>query len=190
MDDFTTVFIFSENANQLLSGFEERLSIGMAFFIIGLIGLAIVLIIFAKFFKNSNSKQVITFIKWFLVLSFSCSILWAIPWIGLHSFSYFHYKNEYARLQAIYDSHQYQIAEGVVHVLQTQPASGHDEGDILVIGDVQLDVDAYLMTFGYKTTIAQGGALTEGTYARIFYDYNPNANKYSQYTILQVDVKK
>ena len=113
-----------------------------------------------------------------------------ILWLGICIPFYLHYKSEYSRLQAEYDSQQYRLVEGVVHVMHTQPASGHDTGDIIQIGNVELQVDAFVETFGYRETIMHGGALTEGTYARVYYDYNPTNGDPLPYTILRVDVKK
>ena len=195
MDDFTTVFLFTENAAPIFTDFEKRISLGITFFLVGLIGLLLVSAAL-KYFKKSintskkNTKKAITFIKWYFIFQFGCAILWAILWLGAHVPFYLRYKNEYTRLQAEYNSKQYQVAEGIVHVTHTQPAYGHDKGDVIKIGNVELVVNAYLETFGYKATISHGGALTEGTYARVFYDYDPTASESFQYTILQVDIKK
>jgi len=77
-----------------------------------------------------------------------------------------------ARLQSWYDAGQYQIAQGSVHVLHTQPAGGHDKGDMLVLGTAgpgPLEVDYFTDTCAYKTTIAYNGVLTENAYARVYY---------------------
>jgi hypothetical protein len=190
MDNFTTVFVFSATTDKVLGDFKNQISTGVANFIFGLMGLLVVAVIFAKFFKNSKSKRTLSFIKWYLFLACGGLILWSIVWTNIHFSLYTHYKSEYARLQAEFNSQQYRVAEGIVHVLHAQAVSGHDQGDIIKIGDVELEVDAYVTTFGYKTTIAHGGALTEGTYARVFYDYNPTVSEAFQYTILEVDIRK
>jgi hypothetical protein len=125
-----------------------------------------------------------------LMFGFSGVVAWAVIWLGIFMPDNRNTNNAYSELQEKYNSGEYQIAEGVVHVLHTQPEDGHDDGDIITIGDVTFEVNAYLFTLGYNTTISHGGVLTEGTYARVFYEYNEiYTSKSYPCMILRIDVK-
>lgn len=73
--------------------------------------------------------------------------------------------------------------EGVVHVLHVQPKEGHDSGDIISIAGEEFVIQRFVAGEAYKQTIAHGGFLTEGTYARVFWGYDDPFK-----SILQVDV--
>lgn len=80
-----------------------------------------------------------------------------------------------------YRSRTYRVSEGTVTVLHRQPHSGHDRGDIVRIGDDELEINYYRHTPGYDRTIAHGGALREGVYARVFHYKG---------TILRIDIRR
>jgi hypothetical protein len=94
----------------------------------------------------------------------------------------------YLELQRRYNSQQYLVAEGLVHVLHTQNPNGHEKGDIVRIGNTDFEINFFRQDYSYSQTIAYGGALTEGTYARIFYVENPPSYAL-KYLILRVDVR-
>ncbi len=73
----------------------------------------------------------------------------------------------YNQLVEAYQNGQYQLAEGVVNVLPVEN-QGRVDTDYLEIGGVQFLISE-LDHFGYNTTIAQGGLLIQGTYARVYY---------------------
>lgn len=83
-------------------------------------------------------------------------------------------------LYEIYQNHQYDIVEGTVKVSFEQPANGHTQGDIIIINDKVFEINYFLVTPCYHTTIAYGGVLKDGVRARV-YHYNDN--------ILRVDIK-
>jgi predicted membrane channel-forming protein YqfA (hemolysin III family) len=58
-------------------------------------------------------------------------------------------------------------AEGVVHVSGMQAFNGHTPGDRITVGGQPFTVDYFYATPGYKQTIARGGALENGVYARL-----------------------
>jgi len=60
-----------------------------------------------------------------------------------------------------------QVAEGVVHVSGTQAYHGHNAGDQITVGGQPFVVNYFHATPGYKQTIARGGALRQGVYARV-----------------------
>jgi hypothetical protein len=66
-----------------------------------------------------------------------------------------------------YRNNKCQITEGLVHVRYEQLETGHTPGDKIEIGGHEFDIDYYLVTPGYKQTIAHGGVLREGVYARL-----------------------
>lgn len=68
-----------------------------------------------------------------------------------------------------YEHGEYKVAEGVVHVLHKQPSGGHDKGDILRIGNNEFEIDYFQFTPGYDLTIAHGGALKDGVFARVYH---------------------
>src|SRR5438477_78309 len=61
------------------------------------------------------------------------------------------------------------VIEGVISVKHEQPASGHTKGDVITIEGKEFEVNQFLVTPGYKTTISHGGALKQGVYARLHY---------------------
>ena len=80
-----------------------------------------------------------------------------------------------------YQQKQYQVVEGPVEVLHQQPASGHSKGDVIAVNGVQFEVNYFYATPAYRNTLAHGGVLGSGVYARIYY-YNGE--------ILRIDIRK
>jgi hypothetical protein len=74
-----------------------------------------------------------------------------------------------------------QVVEGIVHVSHMQPYHGHTSGDKITVNGEPFEVDFFYAGPGYKDTIARGGALREGTYARIHH---------CDGVIVKVEVKK
>ena len=60
-----------------------------------------------------------------------------------------------------------QVAEGAVQVSGIQAYHGHNSGDRITVGGQEFEVDYFYATPGYKQTIAHGGALQQGVYARV-----------------------
>jgi hypothetical protein len=57
--------------------------------------------------------------------------------------------------------------EGTVQVSHSQPYQGHTSGDKITIDGQSFVIDYFYATPGYKETIAHGGVLRNGVYARI-----------------------
>ncbi len=116
-------------------------------------------------------------------------VVLSVNWIMLHAQDYARDNQEYTRLANVYDEHRCKVAEGVVQVSHTEPAGGHSQGDIINVDGVEFEISYYTRTFGYSQSLAHGGVLSEGAYARICYDVNdsPFGNRLT--TILQVDLK-
>jgi len=80
-----------------------------------------------------------------------------------------------------YKTKDYQVAGGPVRVLRTQPESGHAPGDLVSIGGARFEINFFVSTHAYHKTIAHGGYLREGVYAKVFYRNGD---------ILRIDLKK
>ena len=91
----------------------------------------------------------------------------SLLWIYLHNFP--HTFGHINRLVNAYQQKQYQIVEGPVQVLHQQPKTGHSKGDIVSVSGTQFEVNYFLATPAYHKTLAHSGALSGGTYARIYY---------------------
>jgi hypothetical protein len=74
----------------------------------------------------------------------------------------------YQKYQAVFDKKEYQVVEGLVKVLHVFPPQGHDQGDIIVIGGVEFEITPH-HKYHYNKPIVNGGILTEGMYARVYY---------------------
>jgi hypothetical protein len=176
-DGFTTVFTLAENAAQAAKDYQEHLLESIGLVALGIIGFfyAGALLIYSAIFKLKPKRT-----------PYSIAIMAAIAiWGGSIDQSFLNYDVQQVRncaqLQSMYDSRQYKIAEGNVHVSYQSSGGGHGEnGDIIKVGPLGLEVDPYESTCAYKKIIAFGGVLTEGTYARVYI--------YAA-TILRIDVK-
>jgi hypothetical protein len=178
MNYFPTVFLFTDDTHRVFGQSNQNIATGI-------LGIGIGIVILGWFWFTNRAK---TPKSYAIILV----VIWIIGWIsysigsiqnGIEDKSMFN--KEYQELLSIYNNHQYRIAEGVVHVLHQQPASGHDEGDIIVIGETELEINFFVVTFGYKDTIAHNGVLREGVYARIYYT---DRGMYDT-TILRIDIK-
>jgi hypothetical protein len=68
-----------------------------------------------------------------------------------------------------YDSEEWTVLEGTVHVLREQPYGGHAPGDLIEIDGMQIEINKFESNMqAYSQTIAHGGHLTEGAQARVF----------------------
>ena len=71
------------------------------------------------------------------------------------------------RLLLIQLSGHSEVTEAAVHVTHMQPRHGHASGDKIIVGDRQFEINYFMVTPGHRQTIAHGGALREGVYARL-----------------------
>jgi hypothetical protein len=163
VSDFVTVFEIARENNGVFAGEVFRLLVGIAALIGGMTAL-----IFQ--WKNNGAKS------WFGPVFV---IAWGLLWVYLHNFPYvFGHINSLVRA---YRDGQYQVAEGSVQVLHEQPATGHTKGDIITVNGKQFEVNYFYATPAYRNTLAHGGVLQSGVYARLYY-YNGE--------ILRVDIRK
>ena len=96
---------------------------------------------------------------------------WAVLWLAMHIPLWRIGTSDISHLLDIYRSGKSEIAEGTVHVLHEQPVHGHSSGDKITVGGQTFEVNYFLVTPGYKQTIAHGGVLREGIFARLHH-YN------------------
>lgn len=59
------------------------------------------------------------------------------------------------------------VVEGAVVVLHRQPATGHDAGDLVRVGNNEFRVNYFHATAAYNRTLAHGGALSDGVRVRL-----------------------
>jgi hypothetical protein len=163
VSDFVTVFEIARGGNGIFADGCLRMFIGL----VALVGGVTALILKCR---NNRSKH------W---LAPVFAIAWALYWLYLHNFpQLFGHINGLVRA---YRTEQYQVVEGQVQVLHEQPATGHTKGDIITVNGKQFEVNYFYATPAYLKTLAHGGVLGSGVYARIYY-YNGE--------ILRVDIRK
>ena len=151
LSDFVTVFEIATGSNGVFAGEVFRLLIGVAALIGGVTTLTL----------NWKNKSVKSWVGPIFVTA------WALLWLYLHNFPYvFGHVND---LVKAYRHGQYQVVEGPVQVLHEQPATGHTKGDIITVNGKQFEVNYFYLTPAYRNTVAHGGVLASGVYARIYY---------------------
>lgn len=165
MSDFVTVFEISRQSYGVWSDTVFRLIIGIVTLISGVAG-------FVKWWRKRSGPSP----GWLFPL---LAVAWSVSWLYVHNFpaSFAHING----LVDAYEKKQYQVVEGEVHVLHQQAVTGHGRGDIIVVDGVRFEVNYFLATPAYRVTIAHGGVLKDGVYARIYH---------SNGAILRFDIRK
>ena len=154
MTGFVTVFEINRWSNGLLADALFRLFVGVAVLVGGLVG---AIRIWRRPYGQSRSG----------LAPCLFAILWAVFWLVLHNFP-----RMYGRIDALTDAYEhkrYEVVEGVVTVLNEQPEHGHSSGDRIAVGGKTFEVSYFSATPAYRQTIAHGGALQNGAYARVGY---------------------
>jgi hypothetical protein len=161
--DFVTVFELARASNGVFSDACLRLLVGIGALIGGVTAL-----IFTWRIK-----------EWKPLLASVFVTAWAVFWLYLHNFPYvFGHINSLVRA---YRDGRYQVLEGQVQVLHEQPATGHTKGDIICVNGKEFEVNYFYATPAYRNTVAHGGVLRSGVYAKLYY-YDGE--------ILRVDIRK
>jgi hypothetical protein len=152
MDELHTVFDITVGSNGIGGDAWFRMAIGIAAAIAGMVWLVRVWRMQAGWRHMFNAVSLIGF-----------GAIWLIVTLPLWNLATSHTD----RLLLIQLSGHSEVTEGAVHVTHMQPLHGHAAGDKIIVGDRQFEINYFMVTPGYRQTIAQGGALREGVYARL-----------------------
>ena len=179
-DGFMTVFMLADNAALAFQTYQTNLLFrALLPLIFGVIGVlyAVAVLFYASVF-SLRPKQTMYSIG---------TISGILAFLGLGGLTLVsrvdaEHVTNCSQLQSVYDSREYKIAEGIVTVTYQSKGHGHGEsGDIIQVGTAPLEITNYEPTCAYDKIIIQGGTLTEGTYARVYYTVERK--------ILRIDVK-
>jgi len=198
MDEFLTLFLFTDIGDYQTRGMSWAIII--VFTPVVLLFLSVLLnlrvpkqpsFINGKVYIGNTSLPTINLLSALIAIVLGAMILLAMGiFLSVTDYPLSFGNPRYAELQKMYNSHQYFVTEGTVHVIHAQRFEGHDGPEVVRIGKVELSFSFFSSTFGYHQTISRGGALTEGTYARVFYVENPPDYLWlGKYTILRVDIE-
>jgi hypothetical protein len=165
MNEFTTVFEITASGNGLRGEVLFDVAIGVLAVTIG-----VVLVVRAWRRHARLRERVVP----------ALFVVWGAVWLAGQTPMWHIGISETGRLVELQRSGRSEVTEGVVHVGHQQPAHGHSSGDKITVGGRQFEVNHYLATPGYRQTIAHGGALREGVYARLHHEGG---------VILKVEVK-
>jgi hypothetical protein len=145
MNEFTTIFDYTAGA--ILIDALNYLAVSVALIIGGILGCI---------FHKRILEEEPAYTK--IILS-CCMATLGIVWGALHT-------DIFDLALSDIDANT-RTAEGVVQVSGMQAFSGHNPGDRITVGGQPFTVDYFHATPGYKQTIARGGALQNGVYARV-----------------------
>jgi hypothetical protein len=163
VSEFVTVFEIARGSNGVFADACFRLLIGIGALVGGVAALVL------KWKSNGlRSSSASLFV-----------IGWSLLWLYLHNFP--HFFGHINTLVTAYRERQYQVVDGQVQVLHEQPTTGHTKGDIISVNGKQFEVNYFYATPAYRNTIAHGGVLGSGVYARLYYHNGE---------ILRVDIRK
>jgi hypothetical protein len=141
MNEFTTVYDLTSQSAQMSGWFHFIFS--MALIIGGILG-----VIFHKRMFENLPRSI-----------FGIMVLFGLGW-WLEHMELFNYV-------ILRNAENIQVTEGIVHVTRTQPYQGHTSGDKITIDGQPFEIDYFHANTGYNESIAHGGVLQEGVYARI-----------------------
>ena len=150
--DFVTVFEISRWSNGLLAGELVDVFVGIAALIGGLTAVVYV-------WRRPEARPRKALIPVVFLTG------WAIAWLVMQDFP--ERFRHIDHLTAAYEQGRYEVSEGIVAVLFEQPAHGHSSGDRIVVDGKPFEVNYFYGTPAYRQTIAHGGALQAGVYARL-----------------------
>jgi hypothetical protein len=152
MNELYTVFDITVGSNGIGGDAWFRMAIGTGTAIAGMVWLVRVCRMQAGWRQMFNAVSLIGF-----------GAIWLIVTLPLWDLA----TSATDRLLLIQLSGQSEVTEGAVHVTHMQPLHGHAAGDKIIVGDTQFEINYFMLTPGYRQTIAHGGALREGVYARL-----------------------
>ena len=174
MDEFTNFFLFTNNTREIYRQVElDYIGSGISIFFL--------IYILAGIWIKSRKKLSRLYSALFFILLATIGTGGTLYSLNNRLEDKKYYDDKYLNLLNVHNSQSYKIAEGEVHVLYSQPFSGHTQGDIINVGGIEFEISYFELTFGYNQTIAHGGVLREGVYARIYYTDD---------VILRIDLKQ
>jgi hypothetical protein len=152
MNELHTVFDITVGSNGIGGDAWFRLAIGIGAAIAGMVWVV------RAWRRHAGWRQMFN-----AVSLIGLGTIWLIVTLPLWNLA----TSDTDRLLLIQLSGHREVTEGAVHVTHMQPLHGHAAGDKIIVGDRQFEIDSFLVTPGYRQTIAHGGALREGVYARL-----------------------
>jgi hypothetical protein len=152
MNELHTVFDITVGSNGIGGDAWFRMAIGIGASIVGMVWLVRVWRMRAGWRQMFNS-----------VFLIGLGAIWLIVTLPLYDLA----TSDTDRLLLIQLSGKGEVSEGTVHVTHMQPLHGHADGDKIIVGGRQFEINYFMVTPGYRQTIAHGGALREGVYARL-----------------------
>ena len=166
MNDFVTVFIVPKDIDM------ARPVAIIASLVFIAISIADVIL------RKKGRKGIIPWPTWTMPPTFGIVVgsilLFGFSTIFIHSIVQSH------RLVSAYERGEYEVVEGIIDILNMQPAHGHGRGDIIRIGNVEFEIIDRSKP-GYTLTIANGGVLRDGIYARVYHKED---------NIMRIDIRK
>lgn len=169
--ELTTIFVFSDKSSSSTSFFTTFQTIGMIALGFGIIWVVFTIILVVKLKQRA---------LWIVGIIALCPLLFGCLFTFAGGTAASTSNQEYERLSNVYKSQAWKIAEGNVHLVRSQPRGGHAAGDLVIVNGVEFVIDYFNSSWGYHNTVAYGGILKDGTYARIYYEGK---------TILRIDAK-
>ncbi|MCP4259574.1 MAG: hypothetical protein GY774_18995 [Planctomycetes bacterium] len=167
MNDFTTVFVIPKE-------FDVSLIVG------AIASLVLITICVADIvLRKKGRKGLIPWPTWTLPPTFGI-VVGSILLMGI-SFVLVDSALQTNKLLSAYNQGKYKIAEGIVDVSHMQQYGGSGRGDIVRIGSEEFEIDYTSFTPGYSLTIAYGGVLKNGVYARVYHRKG---------IIMRIDIRK
>ena len=154
MDDLVTVYsILNDNYGDSI---DHTLQV-MAF---ALFTVGVLVLILVKFVRTQKqTKLEIYYLPVFFIV-FSVLLFMLLGITGA--------EDDFDRMKDVYGNGGYEIVEGEVHVSHEQPKGGHAKGDVVIIDGKSYEIGYFDSKAGYKQTIAHGGCLKEGVYAKLY----------------------
>jgi hypothetical protein len=152
------VFIFSESRDAIIYGHVFKLF--LAFVALG----------FSFYFSWRVRRKIDYGAERFAAIFAFC---WALIWGTAWGFVLYKQIQNYTELQNIYNTASYSTAEGIIHVVNEQPSTGHARGDVIIVEDVEFEFNYFSESFGYHQTISHDGVLQEGVRVRLTYCERP-----------------
>jgi len=155
VNSFKTVFEYSTAVSDIRAEILFRLLIGVVVVLVGVYGLSSRIKSDGFWTPKSISPVLFMFL--------------GIVWLAAHAFLNFVSEDSIGSVRKSYQAKKFDVVEGTVVVKHEQPVTGHDKGDIISIGGKEFEIDFYRQGPCYTATIAHGGALHNGVYARLSY---------------------